>query len=83
MKLKQFIAMALIAVCALAATVPALAQRMTPDENAQRSSKAAKQQAKMLKKANKKQRKASKKYAKQQAKETARANRQLQKSRGR
>jgi predicted small secreted protein len=83
MKLKQFIAPAVLAICALAVTIPAAAQRMTPEENAQRSSKAAKQQAKMLKKANKKQRKASKKYAKKQAKETAKANRQLQKSRGR
>jgi hypothetical protein len=83
MKLRQLAALTLLAICALAVTVPASAQRMTPEENARRSSKAAKQQAKMLKKANKKQRKASKKYAKKQAKETAKANRQLQKSRGR
>jgi len=80
--MKKFIALALLAVCSLAMAVPASGQRMTQEENARRSSKAAKQQAKALKKANKKQSKASKKYAKEQAKETKKANRQLQKRRG-
>jgi len=80
--MKRFLALALLVICSLAVTIPASAQRMTPEENAQRSSKAAKQQAKMLKKANKKQSKAAKKYAKKQAKETKKANRQLQERRG-
>jgi len=80
--MKKFIALALLALCSLSVAVPASAQRMTPEENARRSSKTAKQQAKALKKANKKQSRAAKKYAKQQAKETKKANRQLQKRRG-
>lgn len=80
--MRKFIALALLAVCSLAMAVPASAQRMTPDENARRSSKASKQQAKALKKANKKQSKAAKKYAKKQAKETKKANRDLQKRHG-
>lgn len=80
--MRKFIALALLAVCSLAMAVPASAQRMTPEENARRSSKASKKQAKALKKANKKQAKAAKKYQKKQAKETKKANRQLQKRRG-
>jgi uncharacterized protein HemX len=80
--MKNLIAVALLAVCSLATAIPASAQRTTPEENARRSSKAAKQQAKALKKANKKQAKAAKKYAKKQAKETKKANQQLQKRRG-
>lgn len=79
--MRKFIALALLAVCSLAMAVPASAQRMTPEENARRSSKASKKQAKALKKANKKQAKAAKKYQKKQAKETKKANRQLQKRR--
>lgn len=80
--MKRFIALALLAICSLAVAFPAAAQRMTPEENARKSSKAAKKQAKMLKKANKKQAKAAKKYQKKQAKETKKANQQLQKRRG-
>jgi len=81
--MKRFVALALLAACCLASAVPASAQRITPEENARRSSKASKKQAKMLKKANKQQAKASRKYAKKQAKENAKANRQLHKTRGR
>jgi len=80
--MKRLLALALLIICSLAAAVPASAQRMTPEENARRSSKAAKQQSKMLKKANKKQAKTAKKYAKQQAKANKKANRDLQQRRG-
>lgn len=76
--MKRLVIFALLLMVSLAVTTPVIAQRMTPQENARRSNKAAKKQGKMLKKANKKQQKASKKYAKQQRKETAKANRNLQ-----
>jgi len=52
-------------------------ERITPEENARRSSKASKQQQKMLKRANKKQRKAMNKAAKKQRKDINKANRGL------
>jgi len=51
--------------------------RMTPEQNARESRKAARRQEKMLKKANKKQRKAEKKFEKAQRKATKKANRNL------
>ena len=74
-------ALALLAIFGLACLVPAQAQRMTPEQNARRSSKAAKQQQKMLKKANKRQRKAMKRAEKAQRKATRKSNRELQKRR--
>lgn len=59
----------------------AMAQRMTPAQNARQSSKAARKQQKMLKKAAKRQRKAMKKAAKAQRKATIKANRNLQRRR--
>jgi hypothetical protein len=52
-------------------------ERITPEENARRSSKAARQQQKMLKRANKKQRNAMNKATKKQRKEIKKANRGL------
>jgi len=56
-------------------SMPAQAQRISPQENARQSRKAIKKQQKMLNKANKKQRKAMKKAAKAQRK----ANRRYKK----
>jgi hypothetical protein len=63
----------------VAGAAPASAQRISPEENARQSRKAAKKQQKMLKKANKKQQKAQKKALKNQSKENKKANRDLQK----
>ena len=59
--MKRIAAFMLLLSLAVAGTIPASAQRISPEENARRSSKAAKKQEIMLKKANKKQRKAAKK----------------------
>jgi hypothetical protein len=56
-------------------SMPAQAQRISPQENARQSRKAIKKQQKMLNKANKKQRKAMKKAGKKQRK----ANRRYKK----
>ncbi len=73
--MKRFAAFLLLVGLVLAgSSLYAKDQRITPEENARRSSKAAKQQQKMLKKANKKQRKAMNKAAKQQRKEIKKAN---------
>jgi hypothetical protein len=73
--MKRIAAFILLAVLSVAGAIPAQAQRISRQENARRSSKAAKKQQKMLKKANKKQHKAMKKYEKQQRKANRRANR--------
>ncbi len=57
------------------------AQRMSPEENARQSAKAAKTQQKMLQKKNKTQAKASRKFEKAQKKQTKKANRDLAKRR--
>src|ERR1017187_153652 len=56
-------------------SIPAHAQRISPQENARQSKKAIKKQQKTLNKANKKQRKAMKKAAKKQRKQMRTANR--------
>ena len=75
--MKRIAAFLLLVVLGVAGSIPAQAQRISPEENARRSSKAAKQQQKMLNKANKKQRKAMKKAEKKQRKEIKKANRNL------
>jgi hypothetical protein len=67
--------MLLLASLGVAGSIPAQAQRISPEENARQSRKAMKKQQKMLNKANKKQRKAMKKAAKAQRKATKKANR--------
>ncbi len=62
--MKRIAALMLLVVLSFAGAIPAQAQRISPEENARQSRKAAKKQQKMLKKANKKQRKAMKKYEK-------------------
>jgi hypothetical protein len=73
--MKRIAALLLLVAFSLAGAIPAQAQRISPQENARRSSKAAKKQQKMLRKANKKQRKAMKKAAKAQRKANRKANR--------
>jgi RecA/RadA recombinase len=73
--MKRIAALMLLVVLSFAAVIPAQAQRISPEENARQSSKAAKKQQKMLRKANRKQRKAMKKYEKTQRKATRKANR--------
>jgi len=67
--------MLLLVALSAAWSMPAQAQRISPQENARQSRKAMKKQQKMLNKANKKQRKAMKKAAKAQRK----ANRRYKK----
>jgi uncharacterized protein HemX len=80
--MKRIPAFLLLVVLSLAGSIPVYAQRMTPEENARQSRKAARKQQKYLKKANKKQRKAMKKYEKSQRKATNKANKQLKQRRG-
>jgi hypothetical protein len=79
--MKRLSALLLLAIFSLSCLVPAYAQRMTPEENARQSQKAAKKQEKALKKANKRQQKAMKKAAKAERKANKKANRDLQKRR--
>ena len=67
--------MLLLVALSAAWSIPAQAQRISPQENARQSRKVMKKQQKMLNKANKKQRKAMKKAAKAQRK----ANRRYKK----
>jgi len=67
--------MLLLVALSFAWSIPAQAQRISPEENARQSRKAIKKQQKMLNKANKKQAKAMKKAAKAQRKATKKANR--------
>jgi hypothetical protein len=80
--MKRIPAFMLLVALSFAGSIPAHAQRISPEENARQSSRAAKKQQKMLKKANKKQRKAMKKYEKAQRKATRKANQQLKQRRG-
>jgi len=74
--MKRIVTFMLLLVALSAAwSIPAQAQRISPQENARQSRKAIKKQQKMLNKANKKQRKAMKKAAKAQRK----ANRRYKK----
>jgi Tfp pilus assembly protein PilV len=68
--MKRIGAFLLLLTLAVAGSTPLQAQRMSPEENARQSRKAAKSQQKMLKHMNKKQRKA-------QRKQTKKANREL------
>lgn len=77
--MKRIAAFVLLLVLGIAGSMPAQAQRISPEENARRSSKAAKKQEKMLKKANKKQRKAAKKADKAGRKAAKKANRAYRK----
>jgi len=73
--MKRIVTFMLLLVALSAAwSLPAQAQRMSPQENARESKKAIKKQQKMLNKANKKQRKAMKKAAKKQRKANKKAN---------
>ena len=73
--MKRIAALILLAVMSFAGAMPARAQRISPEENARQSSKAAKKQQKFLRKAAKKQRKAMKKFERQQRKAMRKANR--------
>jgi hypothetical protein len=77
--MKRIAALILLAVLALTGALQA--QRISPEENARQSRKAAKKQQKFLNKSNKKQGKAMKKYEKQQRKATKKANQRLKKQR--
>ncbi|MBZ5666147.1 MAG: hypothetical protein LAO30_16240 [Acidobacteriia bacterium] len=77
--MKRIATFMLLLTLAVAGAMPANAQRISPEENARRSSKAAKNQQKMLKKANKKQRKAARKADKAGRKAAERNNRSYRK----
>ena len=66
--------MVLLLALSAAWSMPAQAQRISPQENARQSKKAIKKQQKMLNKVNKKQAKAMKKAAKKQRKQMNTAN---------
>ena len=66
--MKRIAAFMLLIALAFAGSIPVYAQRISPEENARQSRKAAKNQEKMLQKANKRQRKAAKKSEKAQRK---------------
>ncbi len=73
--MKRIVTFMLLLVALSAAwSMPAQAQRISPQENARQSKKAIKKQQKMLNKANKKQSKAMKKAAKKQRKQMRTAN---------
>ena len=71
--------MVLLLALSAAWSMPAQAQRISPQENARQSKKAIKKQQKMLNKVNKKQAKAMKKAAKKQRKQMKTANRRHKK----
>jgi hypothetical protein len=72
--MKRFATFMLLVALSFAGSIPLQAQRISPEENARQSRRAAKHQQRMLNKANKRQQKAMKKYAKQQRKATKKAN---------
>ena len=73
--MKRIVTFMLLLVALSAAwSMPAQAQRISPQENARQSKKAIKKQQEMLNKANKKQAKAMKKAAKAQRKQMKKAN---------
>ena len=72
--MKRIGAFLLLMALTVACSMPVQAQRVSPEESARQSQRAAKNQQKMLKHANKKQRKAAKKYEKRQRKQTKKAN---------
>jgi len=80
--MKRLAALVLLAIFTFTWTVQASAKRLTPEQNARQSNRAAKQQRRMLKKADKRQRKAMKRSLRAQRKATRKANRDLRKRRG-
>jgi sensor domain CHASE-containing protein len=72
--MKRIAAFLLLVVLSIAGSIPAHAQRISPQENQRQSRKAIKKQQKMLNRANKKQAKAMKKAGKSQRKATKKAN---------
>jgi hypothetical protein len=73
--MKRIVTLMLLLVALSAAwSIPAHAQRISPQENARQSKKAIKKQQKMLNKVNKKQAKAMKKAGKKQRKQMKKAN---------
>jgi uncharacterized protein HemX len=76
--MKRIAAFMLLLTLGLAGSVPIYAQRMSVEQNARQSRKAARKQQKMLKKANKQQQKSMRKYEKAQRKATRKANKQWQ-----
>jgi uncharacterized protein YpmS len=79
--MKRIGAFFLLLALSVAVSLPVHAQRMSPQESARQSRRAAKRQQKMLKRANKKQRKAQKKYEKAQRKHTKKLNKTNQATR--
>ena len=79
MFMKRIAAFLLLVVLSIAGSMPAQAQRISPQENARQSRKAIKKQQKMLNKMNKKQAKAMKKAAKAQRKAIRKTNRRYKK----
>jgi hypothetical protein len=74
--MKRIAVFMLLVALSFAGAIPVYAQRMSVEQNARQSQKAARKQQKMLKKANKKQQKAMKKYERSQRKATKKANKQ-------
>jgi Tfp pilus assembly protein PilV len=72
--MKRISAVLLLLALTVVGSLPLQAQRISPQENARQSQRAAKSQQKMLKHANKKQRKNAKKYEKTQRKQMKKAN---------
>jgi PBP1b-binding outer membrane lipoprotein LpoB len=79
--MKRIAVILLLAALSVGCSMPAFAQRMTPEQYAKKSQKDAKKQQKMLKKANVKQSKAQKKFEKAQSKANKKANNDLRKRR--
>jgi uncharacterized protein HemX len=77
--MKRIAALLLLAALSVGCSMPAFAQRMTPEQYAKKSKKDAKKQQKMLNKTNKKQSKAEKKFEKAQRKANKKANKDLRK----
>jgi Tfp pilus assembly protein PilV len=76
--MKRLAAFMLLIALSIVGTIPVQAQRISQEENARQSRKAAKKQQKMLNKQNKRQQKAMKKNAKAQRKAVRKANRNRQ-----
>src|SRR5260370_39298057 len=79
--MKRIAAFMLLVALSVALSIPANAQRISPEENARQSRAAAKKQQKFLKKANKKQRKAMKKSEKAQRKADKKATKKANRRR--
>lgn len=73
--MKRIAAFLLLVILGFAGSIPVQAQRTSSEDNGRRSSRAAKNQQKMLNRVNKKQRKAMKRATKSQRKAIKKANR--------